>query len=86
MGSILRTSLHRPATQASSGVRGATGSAADSRRSSGAGRALRSTLPLGVSGISGSTTIAVGSMYSGSDRARVPRNVGQLRRAGSATR
>ena len=65
-------------------MRGGTDSA-DSGRASGAGRALRSTLPLGVSGISGSTTIAVGSMYSGSDRARVPRNASSSG-TGSATR
>ena len=54
-------------------LRGATASAAGDRWISGAGRALRSTLPLGVSGIAGSTTRAAGSMCSGSERPRASR-------------
>ena len=64
--SILRSCLQIPATISSVGLRGATnGSSSRSRRRSGAGRARRSALPLGVSGIRSTTTNAAGIMYAG---------------------
>src|SRR4051794_9263218 len=59
------TSLHSPASERSNGVRGATRSRAPSASRSGTGSALRSTLPLAVSGKDSNTTRAEGSMYSG---------------------
>ena len=54
-----------PASSSSVGVRGATYACASSGRApSGAGSALRSTLPLGVSGSASSATNAEGTMYS----------------------
>jgi hypothetical protein len=57
-----------PATTSSVGVRGAACARPDSppRPAPGAGSALRSTLPLGVSGSAASGTNADGTMYSGS--------------------
>ncbi len=47
-------------------VRGASNASGFGAWASGVGRALRSTLPFGVSGIASSTTYADGTMYSGS--------------------
>ena len=58
------TSAHTPASTSSVGVRGAT-YRSSAGASSGAGSALRSSLPLGVSGNASMKTNAVGSMYSG---------------------
>ena len=75
MRSTLSSSLQIAARRASSGVRGASYPAASAGRSgSGAGRALRSTLPLGVSGKAGSVTNADGTMASGSRSRRQPRS------------
>ena len=61
--SVPRTSLQASARVRSNSVRGATKAAASSGRSaSGRGSALRSTLPLGVSGRASSQTQAAGSM------------------------
>ena len=57
-------------TLASSGVRGATTSCSDVRSRAGAGSALRSTFPFGVSGSSDRLTTALGTMYAGSRSAR----------------
>ena len=62
-----RTSAKRSQRTCSSGVRGAR---YVSPWRWGAGRALRSSLPLGVSGRASSTTNADGTMYSGSRSAR----------------
>ena len=58
------TSAQIPASTSSTCVRGATYVASAGARS-GAGSALRSSLPLGVSGSAFSTTNAPGTMYSG---------------------
>lgn len=61
-----------PANTSSAGVRGATYVSA-SPPHSGAGRALRSNFPLGVSGNAASVTNAEGIMYWGSDFFRLAR-------------
>ena len=58
------TSAQIPASTSSTGVRGAT-YRSSAAASSGAGSALRSSLPLGVSGSASSSTNAAGTMYSG---------------------
>ena len=61
--------LHSSARKRSSGVRGATDMRGPpAAATSGSGSALRSTLPLAVSGRAGRTTKAEGTMYSGSVR------------------
>ena len=63
------TDAKMSATARSAGVVGsAPGTPASKRTSSGSGRARRSTLPLGVSGSSGSVTNADGTRYSGTLR------------------
>ncbi|HEX5872796.1 MAG TPA: hypothetical protein VFY65_20335 [Longimicrobium sp.] len=70
------SSAQIPASTSSAGVRGATYPSAevDAAAASGAGRALRSTLPLGVSGSASIATMAPGTMWSGSDRRRCARS------------
>src|SRR6185369_5014430 len=67
------TSRQTRAIRSSRSVRGGTYDACGSpSTSAGAGRAFRSTLPLGLRGSAGSITKAAGTMYSGS-RSRKPR-------------
>ena len=64
-----------PASSSSSGVRGGarTPGSGPAPAASGAGRARRSTLPLGVSGRAASATKAAGTMYSGRRSRRAAR-------------
>ena len=63
------------ASRSSAGLRGATVSACPARRA-GAGRALRSTLPFGVSGSASRTTQAAGTMSPGSAPRRYAAQLG----------
>ena len=68
------TSAQMPASRRSSSVRGSTRSPSASRCPSGAGRAARSSLPLGPTGNAGTATNADGTMCPGSRSARWARN------------
>ena len=66
------TSAQTPAMISSAGVRYWSVPSGPTEDGSGTGRALRSILPLGVSGSASSTTNADGVMYSGSRPRRWP--------------
>ncbi|CAM3562829.1 hypothetical protein COSO111634_19375 [Corallococcus soli] len=79
------TDAQMAASVCSSGVRGATKALPESGRSPcGAGSALRSTLPLGVSGRDSSITNAAGIMYSGSRPFSAVRRASTVGRVASA--
>nr|VFK41658.1 MAG: hypothetical protein BECKTC1821E_GA0114239_10134 [Candidatus Kentron sp. TC] len=74
MLSRFNTAAHRLANSSSVGVAGATNSRAEKSDASGAGRAFRSILPLGVRGRDSTNTKTEGTIQSGSIPRRCVRN------------